>query len=160
MSLPQNNGSQDLQIKTVFYAGTATLQEGMAVCYDNDDTNAPVTPTAGDLSYTSRRNLRGRRVVDPATAVLGGFAGLVAGTSAGTVGPAFIDIVIPRKGDICVGYTNVNQTKNSSLLGITNAGGNKLVTVANTNLNLDLVAVAYETKDTSGTAGQNLVRFV
>jgi hypothetical protein len=155
MSLVQNDGSQDLQIKTVYYAGTSTLKQGNAVVYDTDDTNAPVTTTTLD-----RKNLRGRRVVNPATATLGGFAGLVAPQSAGIVGPAYIDIIVPRKGDMCFGFTNVNCTKNSSLLGITNAGAGTLVTIADATVNLDLVAIAMETVDRSSTNGLVLLRFL
>lgn len=162
MGLVQNNGSQDYVTKIVWYAGTATLKEGFALSYDNDDTNAPIVPTAGDLSAQSRRNLRGRRVVDPATANLGGFAGLVAGSSDGVVGPAFVEIVVPRTGDIAVAWTNVNCTKNSTFLGITNAGGNTcvVVTPALTGTAFqDYIGQAFQTVDRSGTAGQVLIRF-
>lgn len=162
MSLVQNNAQQDLTIKAVSFnnntGASVTLREGDALAYDMDDTNAPAAPTA------DFKNARGRRVVTPATAVLGGFAGLVAPQSAGKViangDSAFIDIIVPRKGDICKGYTNVNCTKGSSALGITNAGGRILVAFTDATLNLDFVAVAMETVDRSGTNGTVLVRFV
>lgn len=158
MGLVQSNGSQDLTFKTVWYAGTSTLKEGNLVCYDNDDTNAPVTASTTP-NATTERNVRGRRVVNPATAVLGGFAGVVSAQSAGITGPAFIEIIVPRKSDVCFIFSNINATKNSSLIGITNAGGLTGVTVADSTINVDLVAIAMETVDRSGTNGLILSRF-
>lgn len=155
MSLVQVDGSQDLNVKTVYYAGTDTLAEGQALCYDTDDTNAPVTSTTVD-----RKNLRGRRVVKPATAVLGGFAGIVAPNSAGVVGPNYVDIIIPRKGDVAKLLTKINGTKNTSIVGITNAGGYNLVTMADATFNVDVVAILLETKDTSTTAALTLCKFL
>lgn len=154
MSLRQSNASQDVDTKVVYYGGTATLREGDAMAYDTDDTNAPITSTTLD-----RKNLRGRRVVDPATAVLGGYAGAVAPSSAGVVGPAFIEIIEPRKGDFAFLWTNVNCTKNSTVLGITNAGGRTHVSHADATLNVDMVAVAMQTVDRSSTNGTVLARF-
>lgn len=156
MGLPQNNASSNNQvIETVFYGGTATLKAGEAMSYDSDDTNAPVTSTTVD-----RKQLRGRRVVDPATANLGGFAGLVDESSAGITGPAYISIVKPRRGDVVVGFTKVNATKNSTVVGITNAGGRNLVSFTDATLNVDMVAIALETKDTSTTAAPMLLKFL
>jgi hypothetical protein len=153
---PQNNASNNNQtIEQVFYAGTATLKAGEAVAYDLDDTNAPVTSTTLD-----RKNLRGRRVVDPATAVLGMFAGLVDEGSAGITGPAYISIVKPRRGDVVQAFTKSNMTKGSTVLGITNAGARSLVTSADATFNVDMVAIAMETKDTSTTAASALVKFL
>jgi hypothetical protein len=167
MSLVQSNGSQDLQIATVYYAGTSTLQEGMVVSYDNDDTNAPVNSgfpplTAG--AATVEKNLRGRRVIDPVAAVAGLAAGLVAATSSGIKGPAFIDIVRPVKGQVCNGYANISITKGDALGEDTAAPSNKLIAVANPVATkaafISTICIAMETKDLSGTAGQILVKFL
>lgn len=156
MGLPQNNASNNNQvIETVFYGGTATLKQGEALAYDNDDTNAPVSSTTVD-----RKNLRGRRVVDPATAVLNGFAGLVDESSGGVVGPAYVNIIKPRRGDVVQAMCKVNATKNATFVGITNAGGRNLVSFADATINADLVGVALETKDTSTTAGLTLIKFL
>lgn len=156
MGLPQNNASSNNQvIEQVYYGGTATLKAGEAMSYDSDDTNAPVSSTTA-----ARHDLRGRRVVDPATANLGGFAGLVDESSAGVTGPAYISIIKPRRGDVVVGFTKINATKNSSTVGITNAGGRNLVSVGDATINVDLVAIALETKDTSTTAGPMLLKFL
>jgi hypothetical protein len=160
--LPQYNGQQSLAIKSVwFYNGTGgslTLVEGQAVCYDLDDTNAPATNTADP------KNARGNRVVKPATAVLGAFAGLISAGSAGKVIPdasgAFIDIVVPRRGDVVTAMTKVNGTKGATGVGITNAGGFNLVAFTDATLNLDLVGVVFETVDTSTTAAAKLVKFL
>lgn len=159
--LPQLNASDSLQIRKVtFYSATeVTLREGDAMSYDNDDTNAPVTSTT-----VAEKNLRGRRVVAPATANLGGFAGLVAPSSAGVVAaagvPTPIDIIVPRRGDVCYGYTNVNCTKNSTVLGITNAGGRILVSHADATLNVDMVGICLQTVDRSSTNGTVLLKFL
>jgi hypothetical protein len=153
--LPQNNAQTSDQTKVVYYGGTGTLKAGEAMSYDSDDTNAPVTTTTLD-----RKNLRGRRVVDPATANLGGFAGLVTESSAGITGPAFIEIFVPRKGDVVFAQCKINGTKNSSIVGITNAGARNLVSVADATFNVDAVAILLETKDTSATAGKTLVKFL
>lgn len=161
MSLRQNNGSQDLQIRTVWYGGTSQLQEGQALVYDTDDTAAPVAPAAGDLSPTSRRNLRGRRVVDVTAALTGGVAGLVAADSSGVTGPAFVDIVVPRRGDVVTAFCKVNATKNSTVVGIDTAGpSNNIVSFADATFNFNLVGIALETKDTSATAGPTLIKFL
>ena len=127
MSLPQSNAQQDLQIKTVFYAGTNKLQEGMVLVYDTDDTNAPVVTgfVAGaslpNNAYTVPRSLRGRRVIDPGLDVNGVrnmLAGVVAADSAGTTGPAFVDVVVPRKGDVANVYSQVNCVKNQTRLAV------------------------------------------
>lgn len=161
MGLVQSNGSQDLPMKTVWYAGTSTLQEGMVVVYDTDDTNAPVSPAVGDLSPTSRRNLRGNRVVDVTTALTGGMAGLVASSSSGKTGPAFIDIVVPRRGDVAICFCKVNATKNSTAVGVDAATPtNNVVSFTDSTFNFNLIGVALETKDTSTTAGPMLVKIL
>lgn len=160
MSLVQNNASSDLQIKKVYYAGTTTLKEGQALAYDNDDTNAPVSPTA-PLTATSLRSARGRRVVDVASAVAGGFAGAVSPSSAGVVGPAFIEIIVPRKGDFVFLWSKVNATKNSTIVGIDTATPtNNFISKSDATFNVDAIAIAYETKDTSTTAALMLCRFL
>lgn len=160
MSLGQSNANQDLTLAQVWYAGTSKLREGYAVAYDLDATNAPLAPTAGDLSPTTRKNLRGHRVIDPVTAVLGGFAGLVEASSDGAQGPCFITIVKPRKGDICTGWANISCTAGSTILQMTNSGGLSLTTATDATFNPDAVAVAFQTIDLSGTAGQLLIRFL
>lgn len=169
MSLVQFNAGQDQYIQTLWYAGTGTLALGQALAYDNDDTNAPVSnswdpsvdPGPNSLSTTGNRNLRGSRVVDVATALTGGCAGLVAATSAGKVGPCFVDVIIPVKGTVALALTKANMTKNSTVLRMDAATPtNNLVAAADATFNIDVVAIALETKDTSTTAGTALVRFM
>lgn len=161
MGLVQSNGSQDLSIKSVWYAGTSTLQEGMVLVYDTDDTNAPVSPAVGDLSPTSRRNLRGNRVVDVTSALTGGFAGLVAAGSGGKTGPAFIDVIVPKRGDVVNCWTKVSMTKNSTAVGVDiSTPSNNVVTFADSTLNINLIGIALETKDTSTTAGLALIKIL
>jgi hypothetical protein len=165
MGLPQYQNTPDLTIRTVFFVNTTgaevTLREGMALCYDTDDTAAPVSMPSPPIDG---RNLRGRRVVKPATAVLGEFAGLVSPSHDGLKVAAGdgvnVDIIVPRKGDVCFGWANANCTKNSTLLGITNAGGFNLVThTPDAQVNINFVGIAMETVDRSVTAGKVLLRF-
>jgi hypothetical protein len=157
MSLGQYNASQDLNLSQVWYGGTSTLKAGHAVAYDLDDTNAPLTTTSN--VPLDRRNIRGKRVVDPATANLGMFAGIVDDSSDGAVGPCFITIIRPRKGDVMSVWSNVNCTKASTQLGITNAGALILVSVADSTFNVDWVCTAMQTVDRSSTNGLVLSRF-
>lgn len=151
----QYNGLSDLVLKRVWYGGTTTLLPGMAVSYDVDDTNAPVSSTT-----VPTHDIRGQRVVDPATANLGAFAGVVSAPPqiAGT--PGWIDIIVPRKGDVLKLFTKINATKLTSTVGITNAGGVNFVSVTDATINIDLVANALETLDTSTTAALTLCRFM
>ena len=146
--LPQYNGGDLPSTKRVYYNGTDTLLEGQALCYDTDDTAAPVT--GGTLG----RN-RGAIVTKPATAVLGGFAGIVLTP---ITGPGWIDILVPKRGDVFKAMCKVSATKNSTVVGITNAGGYNLVSFSDATLNVDMVAIALETLDTSTTAGLTLLK--
>jgi hypothetical protein len=123
-----------------------------------------VDDTAAPVSNTDTKNSRGRRVVKPATAVLGMFAGLIAPTSAGKVvvngTGAFVDIVVPRSGDVCLASVKANATKGATVLGITNAGGFDLVAMTDATFNVDVAAIAMETADTSVTVGTKLVKFL
>lgn len=153
MSLPQFNGQGDVSIKRVYYAGTATLNEGTPLTYDFS-ASATLDPT------TDLKNARGVRVVDPATATLTAFAGLVTKSSAGVTGPAWVDIYKPVKGDVVKGHTSISCTAGTTTLGITNAGGTALVAHSDATFNHDMVAIALQTVDRSSTAGTVLLKFV
>lgn len=148
MGLGQINGSMEVQVKTVYYAGTDTLQEGYVLCYD---------PTASPTATDERTRL-GQQVLKPVTANLKFVAGFVHPSSAGKTGPCFVDIVVPRKGDIVRAWTNVNQTVASTELAVTNAGGYALVADTDATFNDQHVGLAAQTLDTSGTAAINYVR--
>lgn len=162
MGLPQYNGDPINDTKSVWFQNDTgadiTFLGGEAVAYDLDDTNTPVS------NPTNPKIQRGRVVGKPVTARLGAFAGIVAAAVAGKVIKstfgAFIDIIVPRKGDTLKCYTKVSQTKGSTVLGITNTGGFALVSMTDATFNVDVVGVAFETVDTSTTAANALVKFV
>lgn len=169
MGLVQFNGSQDLPIRTVWYGGTSTLQEGQVVVYDTSDTTAPVSnswdpsvdPGPNQISPTSNRSLRGNNVTDVTSALTGGMAGLVAAGSGGKTGPTFIDIVVPRRGDVVNCYTKVSMTKNSTAVGVDiGTPSNNVVSFSDSTLNINLIGIALETKDTSTTAGPALIKIL
>lgn len=147
MGLGQINGSQDVSVKTVYYAGTDTVQEGYVLCYDQS-----ASPTA-----TDEKTRLGQQVLKPATANLKFVAGFVHPSSAGKVGPCFLDIVVPRRGDILRAWTNVSQTVGTTELSATN-GSYALVADSDATFNDQHVGLAAQTLDTSGTAGINYVR--
>lgn len=159
MSLAQYNGKTQLERKRVWYRGTTALKLGQAVNYSADDTNAPLPTSLGGGSAPDPSQIeRGQVVEDPATANLGGFAGIVdsfPGKDAitGLVIASWIDIIVPRKGDIVDLYSSANATKLSTVLGVTNAGGASLVSVSDSTFNVDVVAIALQTIDRSSTNG-------
>jgi hypothetical protein len=162
--LAQYNGDGLNEVKTVWYAGTATLKTGEVLCYDLDDTAAPTTLPAGSLtvpptSSVQPRNLRGRQVTDPVTANLSAVAGVVSPESSGVTGPAWVSVVVPRKGDVALVYSNANATKNTTVLGAADST-RSAAAVSDSTFNLPAIAVAIETVDRSGTAGTILSRFI
>lgn len=160
MGLAQYNGKADLSRARKWYGGTSVLKIGHAVAYDVATHTDPATaadPTHDEL---------GVRVIDPATANLGAFAGVVdsvpsnpAATSVGG-GPGWIDIIKPVRGDVLDVWTNVNCTKLTTTLGITNAGGNIFVSVTDATINVDLICVCLQTVDRSSTNGYVRVKFI
>lgn len=162
--MSQFNGKTQLERKRVWYGGSTDLKIGQAVAYDNSDVTAPLPTSLGGDGADPSQIERGQVVVDPATAVLGGFAGIVASkpkkNSAGTVVASWIDIIVPRKGDIVDVWSSANATKNSTVLGITNAGGATLVSVADSTFNHDAVVIALQTVDRSSTNGLIRSRFL
>lgn len=163
MGLAQYNGEGLAETKVVYYNGTATLKAGEIVCYDDSDTTAPVTLPAGSLttpptSAILPRNLRGRQVVDPTTANLYAVAGVVSPESSGVVGPGWINLIQPRRGDVVSIYNNVNCTAGTTVLGPAN-GTRTAGSISDSTFNFAALAVALQTVDNSGTAGQTLCKF-
>lgn len=166
MSLAQYNGKNQVDRKRVWYGGTTALIIGQAVAYDTSDTTAPlpISLIGGTTSPDPSQIERGQIVQVPVTALLGGFAGIVDSLplkdANGVIVASWIDIVVPRKGDVVDLYTNASVTKNSTILGITNAGGATLVSVSDATFNVDVVAICLQTVDRSGTAGLVRAKFL
>jgi len=164
MGLVQYNGEGLNETKVVWYEGTGTLKTGEVLCYDDDDTNAPVALPAGSLTVppTSAilpRNLRGREVKDPATAILYAVAGVVAAESSGLTGPGWVTLIVPRKGDAVTLFTNGNCTKGTTVLGAADATRTASV-VTDSGYNLPALAICLQTVDRSSTNGTVLAKFI
>lgn len=80
----------DVIRRRVFYTGTATLAAGQALCYQDDP-----SPTSPDRVKGFPFDVQ---TPDAGNAKV--FAGIVADTSVGRTGPCYIDIDVPRRGDI------------------------------------------------------------
>lgn len=79
---------QGLRVDRRFYIGTATIVAGQPFCYQEASGTASVTKGFGfDIEFPNTANVRG-------------FAGIAHESAVGITGPAYIDIVVPRPGDI------------------------------------------------------------
>jgi hypothetical protein len=146
------------RIRRVYYSGTDTLQEGYALCYKHDAT---------DPNTTNPEQSMGFNVVKPATANLALFAGVVAPSSAGITGPAFIDIIEPSRGELVRASLKVNATALVTIVGPANnsyslAAVPSDATSATTidASQLKQVGVPTVTADTSTTAAIGTVKFL
>lgn len=126
--LGQQPGEKE-SIKRVYYAGTDTLKNGYAMCYNRDIGTA----TAVDWERASE-------VEKPATGKLHQFAGLVVGLpSAGKAGPCRLSIVDARVGQVCLGYCKALTYAHDALVFI-NAGDYELTNVSGTSVGVSLQA--------------------
>lgn len=110
---------------SVYYEGTNTIYEGMALCYNHDTTTNHIgvasidfTTTAGSVSEStttaegSQNEGKFIRVEEPSAANQRFFAGVVAGGKhEGSVGPAWVDVYAPN-GAIVPVYTDKSVTIN------------------------------------------------
>lgn len=177
MGLVQNNASQDLDIVSVYYAGTSVISEGAVLVYDQDDTNAPVTsgfttsnPPGLSSSQNTERNLRGHRVINPVSsgATTNPFAGVVAAGQSIT-GPAFVDIVVPKPGSVAnVQVSSASAAKGNVLtVDTTNPSTTAIVPTQSTDVTYALLNLIIGTVMQTGTGGAStttpdllLVRFL
>lgn len=140
--------SNNANVKRVYFSGTDTLQEGYALCYDQD-----ASPTA-----TNPFERLGFIVEKPATANLAAFAGLVSAGDAGKTGPCYLDIIVPTPGEVVTAYTKANATAWTTALAPANAVYS-LAAHSDSGLNLPWVMLAAETADTSTTAANKKAAF-
>lgn len=87
--------NRELRIERVFFSGTATLAEGQALCFQEDPASTSITTDS-----LFKVNKFPFNVQIPDTSNVRVFAGIVAPSSVGFTGPGYIDIVVPRDGDI------------------------------------------------------------
>lgn len=146
----QQAGQPQYNTKYVYYSGSDTLYTGYALCYDDATADS-------DFAGAPKTTL-GIEVVQPATAVLNLFAGVVHPDSDGVEGPAWVRIITPTPGEPCVMYTKANATKFATALAPAN-GSYALAAHSDSGLNLPYVALAGETADTSTTEANKVCFF-
>lgn len=96
-------GVQTYETRTVWYAGTAALRQGQPLFYLNDAGSGMNLPDATSSGNPVAKNTRIGQVVDTINATgahLSMFAGIVSDANVGQTGPRFIDIIVPRHGDV------------------------------------------------------------
>lgn len=87
MGLPQPN-IPEYEMRSFYYTGTTALLEGQPLCYQESPAAASVTKTFGyDVEVPNATN-----------ALV--FAGVVPDFEAGVVGPTWIELIVPRPGDL------------------------------------------------------------
>lgn len=80
--------NQEYRVQRVYYTGTAALETGQPLCYQESPATASIEkafPFDVEVPNSSNKNF---------------FAGIVPPTENGTVGPAYIDIIVPQPNDI------------------------------------------------------------
>jgi hypothetical protein len=144
MHIVQRDGERTLDTEIVYYDGSEPLLPGYAVCYDMA---APLVEAAGEFA----ENIRGRRVMKPATANLEHFAGIVITPPQKRMGIAsnnkgFCVIARLRRGDFIkarvVGNLTAGVTYLSPADGVWNLAVGSIGTIAAARL---VVGIAAET---------------
>jgi hypothetical protein len=147
--------------KKVYYEGTDTIYEGMALCYNQDTTNNILGWDAGNSvkGSTTAEGYQNEgkflRVEKPATANMVFFAGVVAGSDyAGLAGPRWLDVYVPNGAIVPV------RTSSNCVIG-------QAVGLANASYVMEpvtgdgdpaAVAILMETVDRSSTNGLALAK--
>lgn len=91
----------NLRVARYYFTGDITLQAGQPLCFQP----TPASSTKGfpfDVELPGASNLLA-------------FAGIVHPSSAGVVGPAFIDVIVPQSGDILQVFVGINNNTTVSV---------------------------------------------
>jgi hypothetical protein len=128
-------------LKRVYYTGSDTLREGYCLCYDIDTTSVDAATLASDA--------RGFYVEKPTAANVKYFAGVVAASSDGITGPAYIEIVDISDRNLCANvWTEENCTIGTTVLSVKPASY-----AAGSSTEGPAIGVALQTVDRSSTNG-------
>lgn len=139
-------------IRRVYYSGTGTILEGMAVCYNSDRTTDMDGTT---VAAGTTNNGRFMDVEDPKAANMRFFAGVVkAGSYGSTTGPAWLDIYTPNGESVTArgtdSFTNGEKVYiaagDSEITNVPQAGG--------------FIGYAMDTIDRSTTEGLLLIKML
>jgi hypothetical protein len=150
------NRDQGAVTKRVYYQGTNTLYEGMALCYNHDTTANVSGLTAGVTAEGSQNEGKYFYVEEPSATNMQFPAGVVAkGSWCGTAGPCYLDVFIPN-GSIVPIRTNANCVLGTTVLGMT-VGSNTFGVVTGDGDPAPM-AISMETVDRSGTNGLVLAK--
>jgi len=164
--ITQFGTNSNKQIKRVYYTGSNTIYEGMALCYDYDtttnilgydkaaggDVSSQTSPTTTADGYQNEGKFL--RVEEPSADNAIAFAGVVAGTSwSGKTGPCWLDIYIPNGAIVPVWSDKTIVARDKLFL---EAGQNTLV---NDGANIGCVAIAVESR-TCGTGAVVLAKLI
>lgn len=150
------NRDQGAVTKRVYYQGTNTIYEGMALCYNHDTTANVNGLNAGVTAEGSQNEGKYFYVEEPSAANMQFPAGAVAvGSWCGTAGPAFLDVIIPN-GSMVPIRTNANCVLGVTVLGM--AVGSNIFQAVTGDGDPAPMAVAMETVDRSGTTGLVLAK--
>lgn len=97
-------GAPLLETRSVYYNGTAALRQGQPLFYLNDAATGIKVADALQADGTLYpKNVRIGQVVDGINATgahLSAFAGIVSDAYVGQTGPRYVDIVLPKHGDV------------------------------------------------------------
>jgi len=137
---------------------TEDVAIGYNVCYD---TAVGDTPAAGEWDEM----VRGRVVTKPKTGHKNAYAGVIVGLGrrlkSGTDYTRLVQIAEPHKGTYVNALTHANMTAETTVLMIGNDDwGLVAQTLTAEATELDTVAIACDTVDTSSTAAVKKIRFV
>jgi hypothetical protein len=163
MLVVQKDAGSILITKRVYYKDGGVglpLKPGYALCYDHTE---DLVPQAGEFDEMKR----GIVCVRPATANLEHFAGIVVKVlnrqGTGTDFSGFVEIATPNAGSFLPAFCNVNATTGVTALqpqnGQFSLAADATAGIAD-NYSRRTAAVAMETKDTSVTPSNALVRLI
>lgn len=96
-------GAQLIDTRSVYYNGTAALRQGQPLFYLNDAATGVNLPDATSGGLPVGKNTRIGQVVDGINATganLSAFAGIVSDAFVGMTGPRYVDILLPKHGDV------------------------------------------------------------
>lgn len=96
---------RDYQITRFYFTGTTTLGRGQSLAFMEVATtsSAPIVPNAGSYANAVRSFPFDVKIPDAnnhSSTTASVFAGIVAESSVGKTGPGYIDVIVPKPGDI------------------------------------------------------------
>lgn len=95
---------RDYQISRFYFTGTTTLRAGQALCFQQSPTSTTATIAARGFNSAVKNFPFDVKIPDAnnhgGASTPSVFAGIVAPQSVGFTGPGYIDVIVPKSGDI------------------------------------------------------------